>query len=219
MCVDATQIALGRSRAGGRHADVASMSESRGPRSGHLLALAGAGIALASLWAPWYRLHLPAALREMLQQRADAYGPAAGNFIRAMSALIPDSISGDAWLVFTRTDVLIALISALVIVTLLAGAGAFGTGVRVAGESAARAASVAGTVGGLAVAARMIDPPGPNAYLDVRWGAWACLLGCARMVAGGLMAGRTPVEAAPAAAFQPPVAPAAAVADSVAPPG
>jgi hypothetical protein len=33
------------------------------------------------------------------------------------------------------------------------------------------------------------------------------------------MAGRTPVEAAPAAAFQPPVAPAAAVADSVAPPG
>jgi hypothetical protein len=167
---------------------LATMSESRGLRSGHLVALAGALLSLASLWAPWYRLHLPPGLRELLQQRADAFGPAAGNFVRALSSLLPDSISGDAWVVFTRTDVVLALISALVILTLLATAGTFGPGIGVAADSAARVASVAGALAGLAVAARMADPPGPNAYLDVRWGAWACLLGCALMIAGGIAA-------------------------------
>ncbi len=167
-----------------------TMNEDRGLRSGHLTALAGAVLTLGSLWAPWYRLHLPAALRDLLQQRADAYGPAAGNFMRSLASLLPDSVSGDAWLVFGRTDVVLALLSALVIVTLLAAAGTFGPGIGVAGGSAARVASLAGTVAGLAVVARMIDPPGPNAYLDVRWGAWACLLGCVLMVGGGIAAMR-----------------------------
>src|SRR6478735_2573972 len=137
-----------------------TMNEDRGMRSGHLMALGGAVLTLASRWAPWYRLHLPAAVRDVLQQRAYAYGPAAGNFMRSLASLLPDSVSGDAWLVFGRTDVVLALISALVIVTLLAAAGTFGPGIGVAGSSAARVASVAGTVAGLAVVARMIDAPG-----------------------------------------------------------
>ena len=194
------------------------MSESRGLRSGHLLALAGAGTVLASLWAPWYRMHIPAALRDLVQQRADAYSPAAGSFVRSLSGLLPESISGDAWTVFGRVDVALALLGALVIVTMLAAAGAFGPGVRVAGEAAARAAALAGVVAGIMVAARIMDPPGPSAYLDVRWGAWACLLGCALMIAGGLMASRTP-DAAASAAFAPPIGPAPVAADSIAPPG
>jgi hypothetical protein len=180
-----------------------------------MLALAGAGVTLASLWAPWYRLHLPAALRDLVQQRADAYGPAAGNFVRGLAALLPDSISGDAWTVFERTDVVLALASVLVAAALLAAAGAFGPGIRVAGDAAARAATGAGAVGALLVAGRIADPPGPNAYLDVRWGAWAGLLGCALMIAGGVMASRAPTVELTLDPLPPPEP---AVMGSVAPP-
>jgi hypothetical protein len=187
------------------------MSEQRGLRTGHLLALAGAGVTLASLWAPWYRLHLPAALRDLVQQRADAFGPAAGNFVRALTALLPASISGDAWTVFAHTDIVLAMGSALVGAVLLAAAGAFGPGIRVAGGAAARIAAGAGAIGFLVVAARIADPPGPNAYLDVRWGAWAGLIGCALMVAGGLMVSREDTVSVT-------LDPAPAVTGSVAPP-
>jgi len=194
---------------------LSAMDEPRGLRSGHLVALTGALLSLGSLWAPWYRLHIPAALRELVQQRADAVGGPAADFVRSLTALLPDSVSGDAWLVFERTDVVLALIGVLVIAVLLAAAGAFGPGVRVAGQASARITTGAGALAALTVGARILDPPGPNAYLDVRWGAWACLLGCVLMIAGGLLANDRPFV--PVAVVAPPPAP-PAVTGSIAPP-
>jgi hypothetical protein len=102
--------------------------------------------------------------------------------------VLPRSISGDAWETLHRLDVLVAFASGTAIVALLAAAGSFGPGIRVARDAAARLSAGAGAVCALFVAGRVINPPGPDAYLEVRWGAWACLLGCGLMIAGGMRA-------------------------------
>jgi len=167
------------------------MDDSRGLRTGHLVALGGAALALASLWAPWYRVDLDA-LRQALQQQPGFNGTSLGSFVASIAALLPHSISGDAWQTLHRLDLLVAFASGAAIVALLAAAGGLGTGIRVERDAAARVAVAAGAVCALFVAGRVMNPPGPNAYLDVRWGAWACLLGCALMVAGGIAANSAP---------------------------
>jgi hypothetical protein len=163
------------------------MEESRGLTTGHLAALGGACLALAALWAPWYRIDL-GALQDALQQRPGLVGTPLGGFVQSLAALMPRSVSGDAWQVLDRTDVLVAMLAGAAIVALLAAAGTFGPGIRVARQVAARATVGAGAVSALFVGGRIMNPPGPNAYVDVRWGAWACLLGCVAMIAGGIAA-------------------------------
>lgn len=163
------------------------MDESRGLRSGHLVALAGACLAVAALWAPWYRVDLDS-IRQALQSRPGIAGTAAGSFLQSLTALLPPSVSGDAWQALERTDVLVALLAGLAIVALLAAGGTFGPGITVARDAAARGAAGAGAFCALFVGGRIMNPPGPNAYVAVRWGAWACLLGLLLMVAGGLAA-------------------------------
>jgi hypothetical protein len=179
-----------------------TMNEERGLRSGHLLALGGAALALAALWAPWYEVNL-GVLQDALRQRGVA-GTQVGSFLQSLTALLPKTISGNAWEVLGRTDVLVALLAALALAVLLAAADAFGSGIRVARDSAARVCVASGVVAALAVGGRALDPPGPNDYVDVRWGAWACLTGCVLMAIGGLLAlsaGRAaPVTATPAPA-------------------
>jgi hypothetical protein len=175
----------------------ALMHDERGLRTGHLLALGGAGLALAALWAPWYQLHL-SALQDALQQRG-VLGTPVGNVLQSLTALLPRSISGNGWQVLERIDVLVALLAVSALAVLLAAAGAFGDGIRVARGAAARICVGAGVVGALAVGGRVLNPPGPNEFIDVRWGAWACLIGCAAMVIGGTLALSEP-DAAPFAA-------------------
>jgi hypothetical protein len=163
------------------------MDDPRGLTTGHLAALGGAVLALASLWAPWYRVDLDA-LRQALQQQPGFNGTPLGGFVQSIAAVLPRSISGDAWETLHRLDVLVAFASGVAIVALLAAAGSFGPGIRVARDAAARLSAGAGAVCALFVAGRVINPPGPDAYLEVRWGAWACLLGCGLMIAGGMRA-------------------------------
>jgi hypothetical protein len=193
------------------------MSDARGLRNSHLAALAGAVLALCSLWAPWYRVHLPAALRDALAHGAGTVPAPIGGFVQSLAALLPESVSGDAWQVLHRIDVAVAFLAAAALAALLAAGGSLGAGVRVDRDAAARIAAGAGLVAGLLVAGRIADPPGPHAYVDVRWGAWACLLGCALMLAGGLLSLRPREQAAPL--MPAPVAPPPpAVTGSVAPP-
>jgi hypothetical protein len=166
---------------------LSGMTEQRGLRTGHLVALAGAAVALASLWAPWYRVDL-GSLRDALAQRPGIAGTQAGSFLQSLMALLPRSVSGNAWQTLHQTDVLVAIGSCAALAALLAAAGTFGSGIRVSLDAAARLSSAAGAVCALFVAGRALNPPGPNAYLDVRWGAWACLIGLGLMVAGGLSA-------------------------------
>ena len=169
---------------------LSAMTDQRGLRTGHLVALAGAVVALASLWAPWYRVDL-GSLRDALQQRTGVAGTPAGNFLASLMALLPRSISGNAWQTLHNTDVLVAIGSCAALAALLAAAGTFGPGIRVSLDAAARLSTGAGAVCALFVAGRALNPPGPNAYLDVRWGAWTCLIGCVAMVAGGAAAQTT----------------------------
>jgi hypothetical protein len=163
------------------------MSDHRGLRSGHLVALAGACLALGSLWAPWYRVDL-GAIQGALQQRAGLAGTPAGDFMQSLMALLPRSISGDAWQTLHDTDVLVAFASVAAIAALLAAGGSFGPGIRVSRDAASRLSAGAGAICALFVGGRAMNPPGPNVYIDVRWGAWACLIGCAAMAAGGVAA-------------------------------
>jgi hypothetical protein len=163
------------------------MDDARGLRTGHLVALAGACLALASLWAPWYRVDI-AAIRDALQQQPAFNGTQLGSFVQSIAALLPRTISGDGWDTLQRLDVLVALGSGVALAALLAAAGAFGPGIRVARDAAARLSVAAGAICGLFVAGRALNPPGSNVYIDTRWGAWACLLGCVAMLAGGLAA-------------------------------
>ena len=96
------------------------MDDSRGLRTGHLVALGGAALALASLWAPWYRVDLDA-LRQALQQQPGFNGTPLGGFVASIAALLPHSISGDAWQTLHRLDVLVAFASGAAIVALLRG--------------------------------------------------------------------------------------------------
>jgi hypothetical protein len=167
-----------------------AMTEQRGLRTGHLVALAGAAATLASLWAPWYRVDL-GSLRDALQQQTGVVGTPAGNFLQSLMALLPRSVSGNAWQTLHQTDVLVAAGSCAALSARVGAAGTVGPGHRVSLDAAARLSSAAGAVCALFGAGRALNPPGPNADLDVRWGAWACLIGCVAMVAGGIAARST----------------------------
>jgi len=190
------------------------MQTSRGLKPGHIIALAGACMALGALWGPWYRVDLDA-LRNALQQRPGIAGTQVGGFLQSLMALLPHSVSGDAWEVLHRVDVLVAVSTVLAVLALLATAGTFGSAIDIAGDAAGRLVAAAGAASGVFVAGRILDPPGPNTYLEVRWGAWACLAGCALMVVGGLMAS---AEKTTVIKLDP-LPPGPTVTGSVAPPG
>ena len=175
------------------------MSDRRGLRIGHLVSLAGAVLAVASLWAPWYRVRLDL-LHDALQARsAQLPAPVSGfaQQLEQLTALLPRSLSADAWLALHRLDALVAFAGGLTILALLAAGGALGPGIRVAGDAAARLALAAGAVTAVFVAGRIADPPGANGFIETRWGAWACMTGCIAMIAGAVVALTARTEPAP----------------------
>ena len=70
-----------------------------------------------------------------------------------------------------RTDVVVALLGGIAAVALLAAAHAFGSGIRVARDSAARVCIAAGVIAALAVGGRALVPPGPNDYVAIPLGS------------------------------------------------
>jgi len=196
-----------------------TMSDRRGLRIGHLASLGGAVLAVASLWAPWYRVRLDL-LHDALQARsAQLPAPVSGfaQQLEQLTALLPRSLSADAWLALHRLDALVAFAGGLTILALLAAGGALGPGIRVAGDAAARLALAAGAVTAVFVIGRIADPPGANVFIETRWGAWACLTGCIAMSAGAVLALTARAEPAPLV-MTPIAAPAHDVSGSVAPP-
>src|SRR5206468_2595199 len=79
----------------GRTNDEVAM-ETKGLRAGHLAALAGALLTLASLWRPWYTLDVPAAFRDALSSEG-AKVPGLGAFAQGLAAALPDHISASGW--------------------------------------------------------------------------------------------------------------------------
>jgi hypothetical protein len=174
------------------------MSDSR-LRSGHLVALAGAAITAVALWLPWYALTLP---RQFRQAIADGAVPGAlGQLTREVVAMLPEHMDATGWQALDGIDVALLVIAVLVagVVLLAAGAGAPGAQVDAAG--AARVASVAGAVATGFVLLKLVDPPGPNEIMSVRYGAWVALAGGVLMLAGGRMASGDVARPTPTSPF------------------
>ncbi|MCW3046325.1 MAG: hypothetical protein JWO74_609 [Solirubrobacterales bacterium] len=174
------------------------MSDSR-LRSGHLVALAGAAITAVALWLPWYALTLP---RQFRQAIADGAVPGTlGQLTREVVAMLPEHMDATGWQALDGIDVALLVIAVLVagVVLLAAGAGAPGAQVDAAG--AARVASVAGAVATGFVLLKLVDPPGPNEIMSVRYGAWAALAGGVLMLAGGRMASGAVARPTPISPF------------------
>ena len=123
--------------------------------------VAGAGglLLLVSLYLPWYGLELPAGT---------------GNLAAPVLAAELAGATASGWQAFTVTDILLALLALPAIAVPIVSLTARGPAKPIAVEVIA---SAVGWIAVVLVAYRLIDPPGPNAFIALRYGAWLALAG------------------------------------------
>jgi hypothetical protein len=166
--------------------------EQKGLRLGHFLALAGALLAVGSLWRPWYSLSIPPAVRELFSANGEIGSDPGlfGQLARGFAAAIPGSVSVSGWEVLNGADVAIAIVALAVVAAVLAASGAIG-GLRVDAGLASRAACAAGTLVLVLAVWHVVDKPGADQaseWLHPEQGLWMALAGGVAMLAGGLWA-------------------------------
>ena len=71
--------------------------DQRGLRTGHLISLAGAAAAFATLWAPWYKVNVAEVIQAVSGQADRVLSPELARQFHAGAALLPSSVSVDAW--------------------------------------------------------------------------------------------------------------------------
>src|ERR1700712_4093663 len=105
--------------------------EQKGLRTGHIVALVGAVVALASLWRPWYSVAVPDQLRGMLGEGGALGGDPGlmGQFARGLASALPQKIEASGWTELGGADVVLAVGAAAVVALVVAAAGAFGSGI------------------------------------------------------------------------------------------
>jgi hypothetical protein len=183
--------------------------DQKGLRAGHLLGLGGAGLALVSLWRPWYTLEIPAAFRDALSsESAKTPGPI-GQFAQGIAAAIPDTIAASGWDELKGADVAVCVLALAIAALVIGAAGAFGSAVRV--DPAAAARGIAGLGAGVTgiVLVHAVQRPFDADLVHPAAGLWIALAGGLLALAGGLAAtgpagrersagaGRTPDAAFP----------------------
>jgi hypothetical protein len=179
--------------------------------AGPLIALAGAGLLLASLWLPWYELRVPDAIREMFRGFGEGAGTGGGSsslesgfgqFFQGLASVIPDAVDVNGWVAMEQGDVALAVLASLVTLAGIAAGGILGPSVR---ADAGLAGRVIGLMGAacLAIAVYHLltrpgsDFPGAGDFVSLRHGVWVALLGSVLIIAGGLMAAASPRVAVP----------------------
>ena len=166
------------------------------------LRLAGAAMALLSLWMPWYAVHLDT-ISSQIDARASSLPAGFADFAKGLLAAIPQNVHVTGWQVMNGGDVAIAF---------LAGGLALLTF-----ATADRSISVAAAAALLAIVAyHVADPAGPSGLLTLKSGAWVALIGAGLALASTFMDDEPQLQALtpePLPAWQEPVAP-----GSVAPP-
>jgi hypothetical protein len=172
------------------------MSDSR-LRPGHLVALGGAAVAVVALWLPWYAVSLPQQLRRAAADGAGALPGTLGELARELIAVLPEHAEATGWQALDGGDVALLVLAAVVAAAVLLAAGAAAPGIQVDLAGAARVASVAGAAATGFVLLKLVDQPGPNEIVSVRYGAWVALAGGALMLAGGRMASADAARPAP----------------------
>lgn len=162
----------------------------RGIPWGPFTVLTGALLALAGLWAPWYRLDLPDGFfGGVASQVVPADGSAGSAFFQMFASQIDTleregRLQVDAWDVFRYIDTGIAVLAVLAIVALVL------THTGHIERFPSDAVSLAGIVAAGLVIFRIANPPGATGLLHVMLGAWVCLAGAVLIVAGSRLAFR-----------------------------
>ncbi|HEU4975824.1 MAG TPA: hypothetical protein VFT50_12090 [Baekduia sp.] len=180
-----------------------STEQQHGLRAGHVVALVGALLTLASLWRPWYAIELPQALRDGLASegaRAASAGSLLGSAVQQLAAALPSRIEADGWQVLRGADVALCAVALAAAALVLGAAGALGGAVRVEAGAAGRWTAGVGLIGLVVALAHVVDPPSGGFGIAVRVGdgAWLALVGAAITALGGALAA-TSGGSAPAA--------------------
>jgi hypothetical protein len=175
--------------------------DEKGLRTGHFLALAGALVALGSLWRPWYSVTVPTDVRDLL----GAAGPVGqdpgllGQMARGLAASLPGSLEASGWDALQGADVTLCVGALAVVALVLGAAGAFGRAVRIDPSACGSAMAAIGAAGLVIVAFHVLRKPGgaeAAAWVHVAQGLWIALAGTAATLAGGLMAAARPPDGA-----------------------
>ena len=181
---------------------------------GRGLALLG-GVALGvSLWQPWYRVDVPRAVYEQLDQAAGT-GPL-GGFLRAGFESLAGSMRLTGWQALHGVDIVLIALAGLAVAT--AALGLLGRPVLADGDDGTLLVVIGLVATGL-VFYRMMVRPEPVQIMALAGGIHLALAAGAVVTAGGLFARhrvphRAPEPILPAAFTAPPT-----VSRSVPPPG
>ncbi len=158
-------------------------------RLGDVLTLAGAGVLLLALFAPWYRVVLPPgfadAFRSAVTGTTDPFARALGEvFVAQTDHAIRGGLPVTAWDAFKILDV----------VLLAAAAGAALLIVLSITDRLSRPVddlvSAAGTLAVGGVLFRIIVRPGPSEVLTIGYGAWMALAGAVAIIVGSRLGAR-----------------------------
>jgi hypothetical protein len=172
--------------------------EQKGLRTGHFVALAGALVAFASLWRPWYTIEIPQQLRDLMSG-GGALGQdpgLLGQMARGLATALPSSISASGWRELEGADVAVAVGAVAVVALVLGAAGALGGAVRVDASACGKLVAAIGAALGVLAIVHVVHKPGSGAgapgglqdLIKVADGVWIALGGAAAIVVGGLWA-------------------------------
>ncbi|MCW2999758.1 MAG: hypothetical protein JWN65_3307 [Solirubrobacterales bacterium] len=122
------------------------------------------------------------------------YGVDLGGELGAAAGLDNVDTTASAWTAFSYTDVLLFLTSAAAVATFVL------TGRRhEQAGNVARAAAGLGAFCTLLVLYRIVNQPGPNDFISVKFGAFLGLIACAGVAYGAAQTMNSPAPAAPVA--------------------
>ena len=165
--------------------------EQKGLRNGHFLALAGALLAVVSLFRPWYTVEIPQQVRDLFRAQGLGSDPGLfGEMVRGLASRMPSTISASGWKELEGADIAIAVAVAGVVALVLAAGGAI-SGLR---AESGPAGGLVGALGGVIVLValvHLVDKPGAGQAADwvhVSDGLWLALAGGALTAFGGLWA-------------------------------
>ncbi len=149
---------------------------------GHALAAAGGAGLAASLWLPWYTLHIPQAALNSLTQMSQQFG-ALGGLIRSGARLISQlgPLHITAWQAF-RT------VPAVLLVLAIIGGGLALLALSERAGNTSQLTMLASGVAVVLVGYRIAVPPGQGGFVHPAWGAYLAMISSLAMLAGGFLA-------------------------------
>ena len=143
----------------------------------------GVSVTIGALWLPWYEIRLDALFSSpQVSGQVSQLPEGLRQLTGELRALLPGSISGSGWQVMERSDVMLAVAGATVVILFMTVAT-----LGADGRSVAQIMVAVGLIGLALVLYRFLKPPLPGAYCTVRQGLWVAAIGWVACIAGGLM--------------------------------